>query len=49
MSNAQIWLYVGAMIVLLIGAIADPPKFNVTRCIALAFALLVAAQLPVFK
>lgn len=45
MSNAQVALYVAAVIVLLLGAIIDPPKFSVTRCIALALALVIAAQL----
>lgn len=49
MSNPQVALYVAAMIVLLIGAIIDPPRFNVTRCIAAALALVIAAQLPVFR
>lgn len=45
MSNAQVALYIAAVIVLLLGAILDPPKFSVTRCIALALALVIAAQL----
>lgn len=49
MSNAQVALYVAAIIVLLLGAILDPPRFNVTRCIALALALVIAAQLSVFR
>lgn len=47
--SAQLILYVAAAIVLLIGAIADPPQFNVTRCMALALALIIAAQLPVLQ
>lgn len=43
--NTQLLLYFAAIVVLFIGAIADPPRFNVTRCIALAFALLVIAQI----
>jgi drug/metabolite transporter (DMT)-like permease len=43
-GNAQLLLYVAAAIVLLLGAVIDDPRFNVTRCIALAFALLVLAQ-----
>jgi len=43
-GNAQLLLYVAAAIVLLLGAVIDDPRFNVTRCIALALALLVLAQ-----
>lgn len=49
MATIPFMLYVAAMIVLLLGAIIDPLKFNVTRCIALALALIAAAQLPVFR
>lgn len=45
MGTTPFMLYVAAMIVLLLGAIIDPPKFNVTRCIAPALALIIAAQL----
>lgn len=47
--SAQLALYVAAVIVLLIGAIADPPQFGVMRCIALALALVIAAQLVVLR
>ena len=43
--NAQVILYVTAAIVLLVGAIIDDSRFNVMRCIALALALIVLAQL----
>lgn len=49
MSNAQVALYTAAVIVLLIGAIIDPPKFGVMRCIAVALALVIEAQLSVFR
>lgn len=45
MTTAQTALYIAAAIVLLLGAVIDTPKFNVTRCIALAGALLILAQL----
>lgn len=37
-------LYVAAACVLVVGALLDPPKFSVIRCIALAMALVVLAQ-----
>lgn len=43
--NAQVILYLAAAIVLLVGAIIDDSRFNVMRCIALALALIVLAQL----
>lgn len=49
MSNPQVLLYVAAVIVLVIGAIIDSPRFNVLRCIALALALIVLAQMPVLR
>lgn len=49
MSNPQVAIYIVAVCVLLLGAILDPPRFNVTRCIALALALLVLAQMPVLR
>lgn len=45
MTTAQFILYLAAAIVLLLGAVIDDTRFNVTRCIALAMALLVLAQL----
>lgn len=42
--NAQLILYVAAAITLILGAILDHPRFNVTRCIALGLALIVLAQ-----
>lgn len=44
MTTIQLALYVAAVIVLLIGAVIDDPRFSVTRCIALALALVIAAQ-----
>lgn len=49
MGNAQIALYTAAIIVLLIGAIFDHSRFNVTRCIALALALILLAQMPFLR
>lgn len=49
MGTAQIALYVAAVCVLLVGAILDPPKFSVIRCIALAMALILLAQMPLLK
>ena len=43
--TAQFILYLVAAIVLIIGAVVDEPRFNVTRCIALALALVILAQL----
>lgn len=43
--NAQTVLYLAAAVVLILGAVIDDPRFNVTRCIAFALALLVLAQL----
>lgn len=45
MTSAQLALYLAAAIVLLLGAVIDDTRFNVTRCIALAMALVVLAQL----
>jgi hypothetical protein len=45
MTIAQIALYIAAAIILLLGSIIDDPRFSVTRCIALAGALLILAQL----
>lgn len=45
MNTAQLALYIAAVIVLLIGAAIDDPRFGVTRCIALAFGLVLMAQL----
>lgn len=45
MISTQVVLYAAAMIVLIIGAFVDSPRFNVTRCIALGLGLIVAAQL----
>lgn len=47
MTTTQIALYVTAALVLLIGAVVDDPRFNVTRCIAVALALLILAQVVV--
>lgn len=44
MTTAQTALYIAAAIVLLLGAVIDDPRFNVTRCIALALALVILAQ-----
>jgi hypothetical protein len=44
-TTTQLALYLAATIVLILGAVIDPPRFNVTRCIALALALIVLAQL----
>lgn len=49
MSNVQLIFYVAAVCVLLVGAIINPDKFNVTRCIALALALVLIAQMPALK
>lgn len=43
--NVQVFLYVVAALVLLLGAIIDDARFSVVRCIALALALIVLAQL----
>lgn len=43
--NAQLILYVAAAVVLLLGAVVDDPRFNTIRCIALALALIVLAQI----
>lgn len=43
--TAQFILYLVAAIVLIIGAVVDDPRFSVTRCIALALALVILAQL----
>lgn len=45
MITMQLVLYLAAAIVLLLGAVIDDPRFSVTRCIALAGALLILAQL----
>lgn len=45
MFNAQSALYLAAAIILLLGAVIDDPRFGVTRCIALALALIVLAQM----
>lgn len=45
MTTVQIALYVVAALILLVGAAVDDPRFNVTRCIALALSLLVLAQI----
>lgn len=45
MTTAQMALYIAAVVVLVIGAIVDDPRFNVTRCIALALGLVLLAQL----
>lgn len=45
MLNVQFILYLAAAIVLLLGAVIDDSRFNVTRCIALGLALIVLAQL----
>lgn len=45
MTSAQIALYIAAAIVLLLGAVIDDTRFNVTRCIALVGALIVLAHL----
>jgi hypothetical protein len=45
MISTQLILYVAAAIVLLVGAIIDSPRFNTIRCIALAGALLILAQI----
>lgn len=42
--NIQLILYVAAAIILFVGAIIDPPRFGVVRCIALALGLVVLAQ-----
>lgn len=43
--NAQLILYVAAAIVLLLGAVLDDSRFNAIRCIALALALVILAQI----
>lgn len=45
MSSMQLALYIVAAIVLILGAILDDPRFNVTRCIALALGLVILAQI----
>lgn len=45
MTTFQLALYIVAAIVLILGAILDDPRFNVTRCIALALGLIVIAQI----
>ena len=45
MLTASAILYLVAAIVLIVGAVMDDPRFNVTRCIALALGLVVIAQL----
>ena len=45
MTTAQTAFYIAAAIVLLLGAIIDDSRFSVTRCMALAGALIVLAQL----
>ena len=45
MTTIQITLYVVAALVLIVGAAIDDARFNVMRCIALALALIVLAQL----
>lgn len=45
MTTAQTALYIAAAIVLSLGAVIDDSRFSVTRCIALAMALIVLAQL----
>jgi hypothetical protein len=42
---AQLLLYSAAAIVLLFGAVIDDTRLNATRCIALAMALVVLAQI----
>lgn len=49
MGNAQIVFYIVAVCVLLVGAILDPRRFNVTRCITLALALVLLAQMPILR
>lgn len=46
MSNPQVILYLAAFIVLIIGAL-DHPRFSAIRCICLALALVVLAQMPI--
>lgn len=45
MNSFQLALYIIAALVLIIGAVVDDARFNVTRCIALALGLVVVAQL----
>lgn len=45
MTTAQTALYIAAALTLLLGAVIDDSRFSVTRCMALAGALLVLAQL----
>lgn len=45
MTTFQLALYIVAAIVLILGAILDDPRFNVTRCIALALGLVILAQI----
>lgn len=45
MTSAQIALYIAAAIVLLLGAVLDHKRFSTIRCIALAMALVILAQL----